>query len=52
MTIRGAAQIAGVFEHPSRTIPDRTTPQIHAEVAVGVHDTASGHALPRFRPSS
>lgn len=35
MTIRGAAQIAGAFEHPLRTIPDRTTPQIHAEVAVG-----------------
>lgn len=35
MSIRGAAQIAGVFEHPLRTIPDRTTPQIHAEVAVG-----------------
>lgn len=35
MTIRGATHIAGVFEHPGRTIPDRTTPQIHAEVAVG-----------------
>ncbi|MGK2930029.1 MAG: thiolase domain-containing protein [Acidimicrobiales bacterium] len=35
MSIRGVAQIAGVFEHPLRTIPDRTTPQIHAEVAVG-----------------
>ena len=34
-TIRGAAHIAGAFEHPLRTIPDRTTPQIHAEVAVG-----------------
>ena len=32
-TIRGAAHIAGAFEHPRRTIPDRTTPQIHAEVA-------------------
>ena len=35
MSIRGAAHIAGVYEHPGRTIPDRTTPQIHAEVAVG-----------------
>ena len=35
MTIRGAAQIAGAYEHPLRTIPDRTTAQIHAEVAVG-----------------
>ena len=35
MGIKGAARIAGVFEHPLRTIPDRTTPQIHAEVAIG-----------------
>ncbi len=35
MTIRGAAHIAGAYEHPLRTIPHRTTPQIHAEVAVG-----------------
>lgn len=34
-TIRGAAHLAGAYEHPLRTIPDRTTPQIHAEVAVG-----------------
>lgn len=35
MTIRGAAHIAGVYEHPDRTIPDRTIPQIHREVALG-----------------
>ncbi len=35
MSIRGKACIAGVFEHPLRKIPDRTTAQIHAEVAVG-----------------
>ncbi|MDP1818990.1 MAG: thiolase domain-containing protein [Acidimicrobiales bacterium] len=35
MTIRGAALIAGVYEHPRREIPDRTIPQIHAEVALG-----------------
>jgi acetyl-CoA C-acetyltransferase len=35
VTIRGAAHIAGVFEHPGRTIPDRTTAQLHGEVAVG-----------------
>ncbi len=33
--IRGAACIAGAWEHPRRTIPDRTTAQLHAEVAVG-----------------
>jgi acetyl-CoA C-acetyltransferase len=35
MTIRGRAHIAGAFEHPRREIPDRTLPQIHAEVASG-----------------
>lgn len=27
--------IAGVYEHPGRELPDRTLPQIHAEVAAG-----------------
>jgi len=35
MTIRGKALIAGVYEHPERNIPDKTIPQIHADVAVG-----------------
>jgi len=35
MTIRGRALIAGAYEHPRREIPDRTIPQIHAEVALG-----------------
>ncbi len=35
MSIRGAALIAGAYEHPRREIPDRTIPQIHAEVALG-----------------
>jgi acetyl-CoA C-acetyltransferase len=35
VSIRGKAAIAGVFEHPLRKIPDRTTARIHAEVAVG-----------------
>jgi len=30
-----AAHIAGVYEHPLREIPDKTVPQIHAEVAIG-----------------
>lgn len=35
MSLRGVAHIAGVYEHPRREIPDRTVPQIHAEVAYG-----------------
>ncbi len=35
MSIRGKALIAGAFEHPRREIPDRTLPQLHAEVAAG-----------------
>jgi acetyl-CoA C-acetyltransferase len=35
VSVRGRAFIAGAFEHPRREIPDRTIPQIHAEVAVG-----------------
>ena len=35
MTIRGAAFIAGVYEHPLRVIPDKSTAQVHAEVALG-----------------
>jgi acetyl-CoA C-acetyltransferase len=35
VSIRGKAFIAGIYEHPLREIPDRTTSQIHAEVAVG-----------------
>jgi len=33
--IRGAAHIAGAYEHPRREIPDRTVAQIHTEVAAG-----------------
>jgi len=35
MTIRGKAFITGAYEHPLRDIPDRSTPQVHAEVAIG-----------------
>ncbi len=35
MSIRGKAFIAGVYEHPLREIPDRSTSQIQAEVAAG-----------------
>ena len=35
MSIRGAAYVAGIYEHPRREIPDRTVWEIHAEVAIG-----------------
>jgi acetyl-CoA C-acetyltransferase len=35
MSIRGAAYVAGIYEHPRREIPDRTIWEIHAEVALG-----------------
>ena len=35
MSLRGAAFIAGAFEHPRRNIPDRTVQQVHAELAAG-----------------
>ncbi len=35
MSIRGKAFIAGAFEHPLREIPDRSTHQVVAEVALG-----------------
>src|SRR5436305_4835900 len=35
MSIRGKAFIAGAYEHPLRDIPDRSTAQVHAEVAIG-----------------
>ena len=35
MTIRGAASIAGAYEHPGRELPGVSVPQLHAEVALG-----------------
>lgn len=35
MTIRGKAHIVGAFEHPERIIPDKSSAQVHAEVALG-----------------
>ena len=35
MSLRGAAFIAGAYEHPRRDIPDRTVAQVHSEVADG-----------------
>ena len=35
MSIRGAAYVAGIYEHPRREIPDRSIFEIHTEVALG-----------------
>jgi acetyl-CoA C-acetyltransferase len=35
MTIRGAAYVAGAYEHPARRITDKSLLEIHAEVASG-----------------
>ncbi len=35
MTIRGAAYIAGIYEHPGRDLPEKTVWDIHTEVALG-----------------
>jgi acetyl-CoA C-acetyltransferase len=35
VSVRGKAFIAGAFEHPGRELPDKSIPQIHAEVALG-----------------
>jgi acetyl-CoA C-acetyltransferase len=35
MSIRGKAFIVGAYEHPGRRLPDKTIPQIHAEIAMG-----------------
>ena len=39
MSIRGKAFIVGAYEHPERQIPDKTIPQIHADIAVGALTT-------------
>jgi acetyl-CoA C-acetyltransferase len=40
MSSSGAAYIAGAFEHPTREAPDKSTTQLHAEVARGALDDA------------
>jgi len=35
MSIKGRACIAGIYEHPTRKAPDKSTAQLHAEVANG-----------------
>jgi len=40
LTIKGKAYIAGIYEHPTRHAPDKSTAQLHAEVAKGVIEDA------------
>ncbi len=40
MGIRGAAFIAGIYEHPTRHAPDKSLAQLHAEVAKGALEDA------------
>ena len=40
LTIKGKAYISGIFEHPTRHAPDKSTAQLHAEVAKGAIEDA------------
>ena len=40
MSIKGQAYVMGVYEHPTRDAPDKTTAQLHAESAKGALDDA------------
>ena len=35
MSLKGQASLMGAFEHPLRDAPDTSTPQLHAECALG-----------------
>jgi len=41
LNVNGSAYIVGMFEHPARKIPDKSTAQIHFEVARGALDDAN-----------
>src|SRR5437868_14960465 len=40
LTIKGKAYVAGIYEHPTRHAPDKSTAQLHAEVAKGALEDA------------
>ena len=40
MSIKGKAYIAGIYEHPTRHAPDKSTAQLHAEIAKGAIEDA------------
>jgi len=50
MSIKGQAYVMGAYEHPLRDAPDTSTPQLHAECAIGAlkdaglsHDDVDGY---------
>jgi len=40
LSIKGKAYIAGIYEHPTRHAPDKSTAQLHAECAKGALEDA------------
>src|SRR3954464_10191958 len=40
LSIKGKAYLAGIYEHPTRHAPDKSTAQLHAEVAKGAIEDA------------
>jgi acetyl-CoA C-acetyltransferase len=40
LSIKGKAYIAGIYEHPTRHAPDKSTAQLHAEIAKGAIEDA------------
>lgn len=45
MSLRNSAYIAGAFEHPLRLVPDKSTPELHADCAAGaLADAGLSHA--------
>ena len=40
MSLNGQAYIVGAYEHPTRFSPDKPTPQLHAEAAMGAIEDA------------
>src|ERR1700760_2382212 len=40
LSIKGKAYIAGIYEHPTRHAPDKSTAQLHAEIARGTLEDA------------
>jgi acetyl-CoA C-acetyltransferase len=40
LSIKGKAYIAGIYEHPTRHAPDKSTAQLHAEVTKGAIEDA------------
>jgi len=48
LTIKAKAYIAGIYEHPTRHAPDKSTAQLHAEVAKGAIEETYKEVEKRF----